>query len=186
MSKRDKILQTTLDIAANYGLQATSIPLIIKESNTAAGTLYYHFQNKEELIDTLYSEIKEEMGNAFIQNIDQVSNFKERFFLIWKNLFTFYMDNPKKFEFLQQYVNSHLAKKEIKAITRRHYQPVIDLIQSGIQLGILRDLPIDYIINLIFSNVSILVKMILMEEIELTENLLNNAIQSSWDSVKVT
>lgn len=71
MSKRQQILDTTLELISELGFYATSIADIIQKSNTAAGTIYYHFKNKEDLIDTLYNELKKEMGNAIIANIDQ-------------------------------------------------------------------------------------------------------------------
>ncbi len=185
MSKKEQILKTTLELISELGFPATSVSLIIKKSGVAAGTIYHHFKNKEDLIDTLYSELKKEMGNAIIQNIDEQLNYKEKFFLIWKNLFSFYLDNPKKFEFLEDYSNSPFIRKEIKEINQRHYQAAIDFIISGVEMGILRNLPTDFLINLIFGNISTLVRMILMEEIQLSEEFLENAIQSSWDSVKI-
>jgi AcrR family transcriptional regulator len=185
MSKRDQILAATLELVSEVGFHATSVSLIIKKSGVAAGTIYHHFKNKEDLIDTLYSELKKEMGKAIVQNINEQLNYKEKFFLIWTNLFTFYLDNPKKFDFLEDYANSPFVKKEIKEINQRHYQSAVDFIISGLEMGILRNLPTDFLINLIFGNVSTLVRMIIMEEIQLSEKLLENAIQSSWDSVKI-
>ncbi len=185
MSKRDLILQTTLELITELGFHATPISLIIKKSDVASGTIYHYFKSKEELIDTLYSELKEEMGKAIINNIDQDINYKEKFFLIWKNLFSFFADNPKKFEFLENYANSPLIRKEIKEINQRHYEPAKNFIESGIKLGILRDLPVNLIMNLFFGNIATLVRMISLEEIALTNELLENTIQSSWDSVKI-
>lgn len=185
MNKRNQILETTLNLVAEIGFHATSINLIIEKSNVAAGTVYHHFKNKEELIDTLYSNLKEEMGKAIIENLEQPLNYKEKFFLIWKNLFAFYIQNPKKFEFLEDYANSPLVRKEIKEINQRHYQPAIDFFESGIQLGIFRNLPISLLINLVFGNISTFTRMVLMEEIQLSDELITKVIQSSWDSIKI-
>lgn len=185
MSKREQILTATLSLVAEIGFHATSIPLIIKRSGAAAGTIYHYFKNKEELIDTLYSELRKEMAHAIIQNIDADITYKDKFILIWKNLFTFYLENPKKFEFLEDYANSPFIKKEIKAINKRYYQPAIDFFESGIKLGILRKLPTDLMINTIFGNISTLARMVIMEELELTEQMLYDTIQSSWDAVKI-
>lgn len=185
MSKRDKILETTLDLVSEIGFHETSINLIIKKSNVAAGTIYHHFKNKEELIDTLYADLKKEMGKAIIQNLDQEISFKEKFFLLWNNLLTFYLQNPKKFEFLEDYANSPFVKKEVKEINKRHYQSAIDFFESGIALGILRKLPLDLMINLVFGNISTLARMVIMDEIEFSQGLVHDTMQSSWDSVKI-
>ena len=185
MGKRQEILDTTLELIAELGFNATPMSLIIKKSNAAAGTIYYYFKNKEDLIHTLYSELKEEMGKAIIKNIETELNYKEKFFLIWKNLFEFFIQNPKKFEFIENYANSPFVHKEIKAINQRHYQAAIDFFQLGIRIGMLRNLPLYLLINLVFGNVSSFARMIIMEEIVPTDNLFFDVIQSSWDSVKV-
>ena len=186
MNKRQQVLDTTLELISELGFQATPISLITKKSNVAAGTIYHYFKNKEDLIDTLYFDIKKEMGIAIEEGIHSTATLKDKFFMIWKNLFNYYMKNPKKFEYLENYANSPFIHKEIKQITRRYYQNVINFFESGIQLGMFRNLPIDLLINLIFSNVSSFVRMIIMEEIEFSEALLGQVIQSSWDSVKIT
>lgn len=185
MSKRNQILATTLELVSELGFQATSVGLIIKKSGVASGTIYHHFKNKEDLIDTLYSDLKKEMGHAIITNLDQELNYKEKFFLIWNNLFRFYIENPRKFEFLEDYANSPFIRKEIKVISQSYYQSAIDFFESGIQLGILRNLPLNLLINLVFGNAANIARMIILEEIELTTELLDNTIQSSWDSVKI-
>lgn len=185
MNKKELILTTALNLSYELGIQATSIQLIMKNSAIAAGTIYYYFKSKEELIDTLYSELKEEMGKAVIQNLESELSFKERFILIWKNLFSFYIDNPKKFEFLENYAHSPLVRREIKEISRRHYQLAIDFFESGIHVGVFRKMPIDLLINLIFGNVSTFTRMVLHEEIIFSEDLINNIIQANWDAVKI-
>jgi len=185
MSKREQILQTTLELITELGFHATPMSLIIKKSGVAAGTIYHYFEGKEQLIDTLYNELKSEMGKAIIQDISEHQNYKDKFTAILKNLFYFFIQNPKKFEFIENYSNSPLVYKEIKAINRRHYQEAIEFIESGIRIGILRKMPVVLILNLIFGNISTLVKMILHEEINNTNNILDLVIQSSWDSVKI-
>ncbi len=185
MSKRDQILSTTLELVSELGFQAASIGLIINKSGVASGTIYHHFENKEDLIDTLYSELRQELGIAIISNIEQELSYKEKFFLIWKNIFNFYINNPMKFEFIEDYSNSPFVKKEIKVISQSYYQPAIDFFKSGIQLGILRNLPLILLINMVFSNVSTLTRMIILEELEFTDELLTNTIQSSWDAIKI-
>ena len=185
MSKKEIILATTLDLIADVGIQGTSLPDIIKKSGVAAGTIYYYFEGKEDLIDTLYLEIKQEASKAFTEGIEQDISFKEKFFLIWKNLCSFYINNPKKFELLEDYANSPLVKNEIKAITRTYYQSAIDLFESGIKFGILRDLPVNLIFNMFTGNISTFARMIFLEELNPSDQLLEKTIQASWDSIKI-
>jgi AcrR family transcriptional regulator len=184
MTKREQLLQTTLELITELGFHATPMALIIEKSGVAAGTIYYYFKSKEELIDTLYSELKKEMGLALSVGIDNESNYKLKFRILWNNLFTFFINYPRKFEFLQQYAHSPLIRKEIKELNQFHYQVATNYLNEGIKLGIIREMPIDLLLNLVFGNISTLVGMQLSEEITITDRLLESAIQSSWDSIK--
>ncbi|HSH51226.1 MAG TPA: TetR/AcrR family transcriptional regulator [Bacteroidales bacterium] len=185
MTKREQIIKTTIRLVSEMGLYATSMGLIIKESNVAAGTIYHYFNSKENLIKTVYSELKEEMGKTFTHNMNNVMPYKEKFFFIWKNLFYYFKANPQKFQFIEHYASSPLEKNEVKEINQRHYQPAIDFIRKGIEMGYLRTLPEQFIIQLIFAHVSVVVRMILFDKIETSVTLLHQFIQSSWDSVRI-
>ena len=185
MNKKQLVLNTTLELVSELGFHATPMSLIIKKSGVAAGTIYHHFKNKEDLIDTLYSELKREMGQAIIQNIDTEDTYKNKFIQIWKNLFYFFSENQTKFEYLENYANSPFVKKEVKAINRRHYQAAIDFFELGIQMGILRNIPVNLLMDLVFNNVATLTRMVILEELDLSDDLLEKIIQSSWDSVKI-
>lgn len=185
MNKRQQIIDTTIKLVPEMGLYGTSMALIIKESNVAAGTIYHYFKSKDDLIYTIYSELKKEMGTAFVQNMDSTLTYKDNFFIIWQNLFYFFYKNPMKFEFMEHFSSSPMVKNVAKELSQRHYQPAIDFIQKGIDLGVLRDLPLHFIINSILGNVSVLTRMILSEDIIFSDSLLQKATQSSWDSIRI-
>lgn len=51
-----KIFNTALKLFAEKGFDSTSVEEITAISGVAKGTLYYHFQNKEEILDLLLTE----------------------------------------------------------------------------------------------------------------------------------
>ena len=48
-SRRD-LMDIAIDCFARYGFQATSIDRIAKAAGVTKGALYYHFQNKDDLL----------------------------------------------------------------------------------------------------------------------------------------
>ena len=59
MTKREQVLQTTLELITELGFHATPMALIIEKSGVAAGTIYYYFKSKEELFNEV---LKQEVG----------------------------------------------------------------------------------------------------------------------------
>jgi len=185
MTKRQQIIETTIQLVSEMGLYATPMSLIIKKSNVAAGTIYHYFDSKEDLIKTIYAELREEMSKAFIHDMDNALPFKDNFFIIWKNLFYFFKNNPRKFDFIEHYASSPLEKEEVKAINQSHHQPAVSFIREGIDKGYLRTLPVSLIIQLIIAHVSVVVRMIINDESVISATSLEQFIQSTWDSVRI-
>ncbi|MGE0089967.1 MAG: TetR/AcrR family transcriptional regulator [Bacteroidales bacterium] len=184
MTKREQVLQTTLELITELGFHATPMALIIEKSGVAAGTIYYYFKSKEELIDTLYADIKKEIASIMVDGLENESNYKLKFALIWNNLFLYFNQYPKKFEFFQQYSNSPLIRKEIKELNKIHYSKIFDYLETGKSLGIIRDLPLVILLNLIICNIAVLVTLSLNQEVELSEQIVANTINACWDSIK--
>jgi AcrR family transcriptional regulator len=62
--KRQAILDTALLLFTERGFHGTPTSLIAKEAGVATGTLFHYFKTKEELIETLYLDIKKESGSV--------------------------------------------------------------------------------------------------------------------------
>ena len=66
--KRSLILQGTLDLIDERGLQSTPMSAIAKRSGVAMGTIYHHFESKEELVAALYVELIDRLGEYALQD----------------------------------------------------------------------------------------------------------------------
>ena len=59
-----RIFNTALKLFAEKGYESTSIEEITAVSGVAKGTLYYHFSNKEEILDLLLTEGMKLLANS--------------------------------------------------------------------------------------------------------------------------
>ena len=104
MTKREIILQTTLELIAQQGIQETPMSQISRESGVAIGTIYHHFGGKTEIINSLFIELKKEFSQALTSNLDDYignknmsvksakKDAKAIFTIMWKNLYAFYFN----------------------------------------------------------------------------------------------
>ncbi len=185
MTKKEEILQTTLRLIVRQGFHATPMSQIIEQSGVAAGTIYHYFKSKEELIHSLYAQLKEEFGTVLKSTPQAGKKYKERFFSMWKNVHRFFIEEPDKFRFLEQYANSPLIDRDVRAANTRHYQSAYDFFAEGIEAGVFRSLPVELMASLVFGNIVSTVKTELSEENNLSQSLIDRIIQSSWDGIKI-
>ncbi len=70
-SKREKLVETALDLFYRQGFHATGIERILAESGVAKMTLYNHFRSKDELILAALRLRDEQFRNSFMQAVEK-------------------------------------------------------------------------------------------------------------------
>jgi len=60
-SKKEKILETALELFANDGFNATSTKKIAQKAGVSEGLIFKHFDNKKNLLDALMEQAEEQI-----------------------------------------------------------------------------------------------------------------------------
>jgi AcrR family transcriptional regulator len=183
MNKRELILEATLDLVTENGFHATPMSMISKKAKVAAGTIYHHFDNKEELLQALYADSKKKMGRAMQLATVSGKNYEEDYKSIWISLFIFYAENNKIFQFLEQYAQSPFIRKETKEEQRKHYQPIIDFLGKGIQNGILKSIDVEILTEMVHGTVVSAAK-IFHQQKGLNKKSIDELAQFAWQAAK--
>src|ERR1700720_3096417 len=92
---------STLTLVSQVGLVGLTIPLIARQSKVATGTLYIYFKNKEELILSLYKEIKKNFQTRMFVDYDPAVPVKDSLRKMWENSLTYAVSNYEEQIFLQ-------------------------------------------------------------------------------------
>ena len=102
MSKKEKIILATLDLASKYGLKSLSMSQIAESVGIKKPSLYNHFDSKETLIKEMYAYIREKSKQA---TISQKPIFKptDTAYTILKNSVNSYKKMTTKREMLKFY-----------------------------------------------------------------------------------
>jgi len=183
MDKRDLILEATLDLITENGFHATPMSMISKKAKVAAGTIYHHFENKEVLLEALYTESKQKMGRAMQLATVRGTNYETDFKSIWISLFIFYADNSKTFHFLEQYAQSPFIRKETKEEQKKHYQPIIDFLGDGIKKGALKKMDVSILTEMVHGTVVSAAK-IFHQQKGITKNTIDELAEFAWQAAK--
>lgn len=73
-----KIFQTSMDLFAKKGYDATSIEEITSVVGIAKGTLYYHFSSKEQIIEFLISEGMRLLKHSIELKVKMANTFEDK------------------------------------------------------------------------------------------------------------
>lgn len=149
--KLELIKAAAIRLFSENGFHATPTSLIAKEAGVSNGTLFHYFPTKEELINSLYIELKREIFSAALKDVNEKDPFFVTLKRIWDGIIDWSLGSPRSFLFVQQFANSpfisNIAKDEVEKLNK-----VFELfIKIGISRGELKPVREDIIFLAIYS-----------------------------------
>lgn len=182
--KRAAILETTLRLLSERGLHDTPMSLIVKESGVSTGNVYHYFSSKDELIVELYHEIKLQVMHALLASYDESTSYEERFKSLLKGIIRYYIDHPREVNFLEQFENSPYTDVNKSFDYSAEIQSMVMYFQNGIQEGVLKDLPMELLMDLGMAPAVVLAKKHIRGDYQLTDENITAVADACWDMLK--
>lgn len=183
--KRTALLKATLHLVNNQGFHGAPMSKIAKMTEMSPATIYIYFENKQDLINQLYLEMKVRFSEFAFKNYNEESCVKESFKQIWFNIANFKLNQVEESNFLSQCDNTPIIDEEIKREGLKHLQPLVDLWERGKTEGKLK--PISPYLMYAFSiyPLNFLTNKLYKSNCDLTDERLNTAFNAAWDSIKL-
>ncbi|GHO90319.1 TetR family transcriptional regulator [Reticulibacter mediterranei] len=200
--KREAILEAALELIAEHGLQHTPMSLISKRAKASAGGIYHHFESKEDLLQTLYWRIKEEMTHAIVAADDLSQPLAKRFQTLWLSIFRYGLAHRQEMAFLEQYESVPRVKSQDARLPEEG-TPLDDLIErfctqndlpGEVQIlyrlivdlrvqGLIKDLPLIIISELTYGAALRLAKHVHAGQVHLSDATLTETAKACWDAI---
>lgn len=135
-SKRKDMVAAALRLFSEKGIKATTVRDIAHEAGVTEGALYRHFESKEQLAQSLFSECAEILYHQLAQSVEGVQGAHARLCALAHGFFDFAENNPEAYEFV-------MARHHENVGGLRPGQPLpkdifVQVIQEGIEAGELR------------------------------------------------
>lgn len=180
--KKEAVFQSTLKLISELGVHNTPMSKIAKDSGVAVGTIYHHFSSKEEILNELYLEIKKEFGERLDAVLDKNMSPEQTFSETFKTVYHFYSGNPLKFIFTEQVDFTPIISEEVKKKSQMFYQSMIRFLEELIADGTFRQIPLNLLSQLCYGNIRTLIQMELSKKGTVTNEILEEAIHTTWIS----
>ncbi len=139
-------------------MQAATTAAIAQRAGVAEGTLYRHFDSKDDLLIAAYRQMKQEIFLNAAAGVDVSPPPQERLKLTWKAIYGAYRANPNAFLFGERFSESNLAEREGGEAARAIARMVADLQRDGVASGDFKALPADLLGILFLAPISRLLK----------------------------
>lgn len=179
--KRKAIMEAALKLFTERGFHGTSTAQISKEAGVATGTLFNYFPTKEDLINSLYFEVKGDLSHAMGKDIEAERSFQDKLRKIWSNLIKWGVNNQREFHFVGQFCYSPYITKFTREEVMKEYVFLHDLVNEGIMMGEIRDFSAELTIAMFYHGSRTVVTLIFDSDPSKDENeLVEDGFQIIW------
>jgi AcrR family transcriptional regulator len=185
IDKRNALIKATIELVNNNGFHATSMSRIAKMANVSPATIYLYFENKQDLVNKTYIEVKAVFTSYAFETYDSNASVEEGFETIWKRIAEFKLKECEYAMFLAQCNNTPMIDESSRQEGITHFQPLLDLMKRGKKEGIIKPIS-DYLLYAYAINpLSFLMMSQQRGVFQLNEKHIEEAYQSAWDSIAV-
>jgi len=183
--KRRALVESTICLVNNNGFHATPISKIAKMANVSPATIYLYFENKQDLINKVYLEVKKAFFDYAFQSYKNTMSVSEGFEFVWKRIADFKLKEIDKALFLSQCDNTPMIDEASRQEGIKHMQPLLDLWQRGKDEGLIKPMSNYLLYAYTVTPLSFLITMQQRNAFKIEKSHIEEAYQASWNSIKV-
>ncbi|KKH45658.1 TetR/AcrR family transcriptional regulator [Methanosarcina sp. 1.H.A.2.2] len=182
--KKTAIMDVALKLFTERGFHGTSTAQISKDAGVATGTLFNYFPTKEDLINSLYFEVKGRLSRSIKAGIDEEVSIRDKLRRLWSNFIMWGVNNPEEYLFVEQFCSSPYITKITREEVMKEYIFLSELVQEGVTSGVLKDYTPELTMKVFFHGTKAVVSLILDSNVSLdTEELIENGFRIIWNGL---
>lgn len=182
--KKNAILHAALELISEQGFHGAPMSKVAEKANVGMGTIYRYFSSKEDMINVLYIDVKTGLAQCALKGYKEDMPVRESFLLLLHNIAEFFIANPAKLFFVEQYANSPLITSVSREEGFRMLEQVHNVFKRAKEENVFKKLPIEIISTLAYGAVLSLVKLWLASDGNISKSDFDAGITAIWDVVK--
>jgi len=184
IEKRSALVKATISLVNNNGFHATPMSKIAKMANVSPATIYLYFDNKQDLVNKVYIEVKSAYTSYAFKDFNCESSVSEGFEIIWKRIADFKLKEVEEAMFLAQCDNTPIIDEASRQEGLKHLQPLLDLWERGKKEGVIKPLSPYLLYAYTINPLSFLMIVQQRGAFQLNQDHLQEAYQAAWNSIK--
>ena len=185
IDKRNALVKATIELVNNSGFHATPMSKIAKMANVSPATIYLYFENKQDLVNQTYVEVKAKYTAYVFESYKEEMPVEEGFKHIWNRIADFKLKEGTYAMFLAQCDNTPMIDEASRKEGIKHLQPLLDLWARGKKEGIIAPISNYLLYAYSINPLSFLMMAQKQTAFKLDKTQLKEAYQSAWNSIKI-
>jgi AcrR family transcriptional regulator len=184
-NKKHAIFNATIKLVNEIGFAAASVAKIAREANVSPATIYIYYKNKEDLLVSIFVDIKEKKNWVGMEGFDESAPLKESLRTLWHNSFKFVSQNGDLLQYHDQFLNSPYSDLVDDAQDAGAFQPFRSAIESAVTEKIIKNVDLDLLTAFIFYPLTKLANPRTSGGLKMTRKNIETAFEMTWDAIRL-
>ena len=181
MSTKEKLLKAALKLFAKQGINKTSTAQVTRAVGVSEGALFVHFKTKQELIDTLYMEIKTASFAHLADTIDPAQSVEVNVKAIAQQIIEYFVSHYDEFVFIELMENDPQVSKATMKKAKELYAGVTNAVEGWRTAGELKQLDLAVLCGVLWSLMMMFIRQMKQQKAKKVDPAYLDII---WDAVK--
>lgn len=181
-AKYDSIVEAAIRLTNELGFDGISISKIAKKANVSPATIYIYFDNKEDLLTKLYSDIREKMSHGALEGLKEGMTTEETFKSVWHHAFKFNIGHPEYLAYREQFEQTTMMRN-IRAEDFELFQTIDRLLKHGIKEKTIKTLPLPILTAFSYAPIITLLNYHRIGIVKMDEKHIKQACEIAWNAI---
>jgi len=185
-AKRSALIEATVQIVAQRGFHGASVRLITGHAGVSVGTVFVHFESKEQLILETYKELERNGLAAAMNNYPSQGTIRQRFTHLANRLIRHFIRFPEEFLFADQFLSSPYRK-----LVSPHYLPgaelnsILQFFRDGVEAQLFKAMPPAMLLALACGPLIQVVRANAAGYLFLNDERISLTVEACWEAVSL-
>ncbi|MCR5177231.1 MAG: TetR/AcrR family transcriptional regulator [Anaerovibrio sp.] len=136
--KKNRILDATVRLMADKGINGASMSMIAKASGIPQATIYVYFHSKEELLKDLYRYVIKKNCEFLMKDFDINATVQECFKKFFWRMVEYYRLYPAEFQVYEQFMSSMISRDVGVENVTELFEPLYAFVIRGQREGLIK------------------------------------------------
>lgn len=177
-----KIRDSLVAEVAAQGIGSVTVGAVAKRAGISPGTIYLHFENKDDMLQKVYLHIKTEFHNLIVAAKDEASS-TAMIRRMWFDMFAFVSAHPYDFLFIENAGAAQVLTPEQGADIAYMQDDITGMLQKAIDDGTLAPLPVQTSVVLLVAPAMHLARTALLNNRPVSPEEVALTFERVWISV---
>jgi AcrR family transcriptional regulator len=146
--KERRIKEAVISLILQEGFHGASISKIAKMAEVSPATVYIYFENKEDMLQDIYSEYSEEIFDYLQDRIDREMGGRQLIEMLIQNYYDYIVEHREIFSFVEQFSNCPSLAKQCSG--QKGVCHIYDLLEDMKRQRIVKDYNDDNLMAILF------------------------------------